>query len=173
MEYWLNQLTVDSHRQKKNKTDKRLDYKNEKQYLQHCAFVCVCVCVCGGGVFHVFYSLFFPCGEGVTTLESRVAPVCPVPTSRGCTKAFLLECASIYSVNLCVCVCGCVFVCLAACISARLSVYNLGSHIVLSGVCAANLYALCDLLTANPAKYIIPLGLSLLLGVRNQYVWGA
>lgn len=53
---------------------------------------------------------------------------------------------------------------------ARLSVYNLGPHIVLSGVCAANLYALCDLLAANPAKYIIPLGLSLLLGVRNQYV---
>lgn len=64
----------------------------------------------------------------------------------------------------------CVFVHLAVCISARLSVYNLGPHIVLSGVCAANLYALCDLLTANPAKYIIPLGLSLLLGVRNQYV---
>ena len=121
-----------------------------------------------------FTCYFFHAVEGVTTLESRVAPVCPVPTSRGYTKAFLLECVSIYSVNLCVCVCvcvcGCVFVCLAACISARLSVYNLGSHIVLSGVCAANLYALCDLLTANPAKYIIPLGLSLLLGVRNQYV---
>lgn len=51
-----------------------------------------------------------------------------------------------------------------------MSVYNLGPHVVLSGVCAANLYALYDLLPANPAKYIIPLGLSLLLGVRNQYV---
>lgn len=56
------------------------------------------------------------------------------------------------------------------CMTLWLPVYNLGSHIVLSGVCAANLYALCDLLAANPAKYIIPLGLSLLLGVRNQYV---
>lgn len=63
-----------------------------------------------------------------------------------------------------------VWVCVRVCVSGFLSVYNLGPHIVLSGVCAANLYALYDLLTANPAKYIIPLGLSLLLGVRNQYV---
>lgn len=62
------------------------------------------------------------------------------------------------------------FVCLTICIRACLPVYDLGPHIVLSGVYAANLYALCDLLTANPAKYIIPLGFSLLLGVRNQYV---
>ena len=65
--------------------------------------------------------------------------------------------------NMCVCVCVCL------CSWPR-AVYNLGSHVVLSGFCAANLYALCDLLTANLAKYIIPLGLSLLLGVRNQYV---
>lgn len=64
----------------------------------------------------------------------------------------------------------CARVCPDACTSACLSVYELGPHIVLSGVCAANLYALYDLLPANPAKYIIPLGLSLLLGVRNQYV---
>lgn len=65
-----------------------------------------------------------------------------------------------------------VWVCVHVCaqVHACLSVYNLGPHIVLSGLCAANLYALYDLLTANPAKYIIPLGLSLLLGVRNQYV---
>lgn len=66
--------------------------------------------------------------------------------------------------------CVCVRVHVSGCAHECVSVYNLGSHIVLSGVCAANLYALCDLLTANPAKYIIPLGLSLLLGVRNQYV---
>ena len=77
-----------------------------------------------------------------------------------------LECVSISRTFKCVCM----FVCPAAYISACLSVYSLSPHIVLSGVCAANLYALCDLLTANPAKYIIPLGLSLLLGVRNQYV---
>lgn len=56
--------------------------------------------------------------------------------------------------------CVCMFVRLVACMT----------HIVMSGVCATNLHALCDLLTANPAKYIIPLGLSVLLGVRNQYV---
>jgi len=44
------------------------------------------------------------------------------------------------------------------------------THAALSGGCVVNLYALCDLLTANPAKYIIPVGLSVLLGVRNQYV---
>lgn len=60
----------------------------------------------------------------------------------------------------------------AACmrVHACLSTVWAHTHIVLSGVCAANLYALCDLPAANPAKYIIPLGLSLLLGVRNQYV---
>lgn len=44
------------------------------------------------------------------------------------------------------------------------------THTALSAGCVVNLYALCDLLTANPAKYIIPVGLSVLLGVRNQYV---